>query len=82
MLLFKDYATQKKSLTVTLTLVSVLITWASIGLNMYLLATGQTPDSSLIYATMTMTAPMLGLYWNKRVRVGKDGLTLDRQDRE
>lgn len=82
MFLFKDYLTNKKSITVTVLIISIMMTWGSIILNAVLLAIGRNTDTNLIFASMTMTAPMLGLYWNKRVRVSKDGLTFEKESNE
>jgi hypothetical protein len=80
MLLFKDSITNKKSITITILVISVLLTWVSIAGNIYLLLTHQKVEAGLIFGSMAMTGPMLGLYWNKRVRISKSGIDLGGRD--
>lgn len=80
MLLLKDSITNKKSITITTLVVSVALTWGSIVANIYLLVTHQTTNVELIFGSMAITGPMLGLYWNKRVRISKSGIDLGGRD--
>lgn len=74
-ILFKDYSTGKKSITITCLIITFLIVCASGIANIYALVTGRTTDSSIIWGCVGICAPFIALYWQKRVRASATGLS-------
>lgn len=70
MLLMRDPITRKKSLTVTMLSITFLLTAATIACNLFQII----DNSALVYAALAFHMPYVAVYWQKRVRAGKDGI--------
>lgn len=77
LLLFKDYKTGKKSITVTMTVVSVTLLWFIIGVESCHRYNGQPADTGLIWATIPLVGMFFGALLNKRFRASKDGISIE-----
>jgi len=77
MLLFKDYQTSKKSLTVTCVVISVTITWALILIEAWHRCNGEASETGAIWASVSFSGVFVGVLWNKRIRANKDGIAVD-----
>lgn len=69
MMLLKDYATGKKSLTTTNTVISFFFVFL-----VFAVVIEKNAPIELVWAAIAFHATYQALYWNKRVRAGKDGI--------
>lgn len=79
MLLLKDYQTQKKSLTVTCFIITFLFAFVS---GLILLARVykgvlRAEDIFFGFYSLSFLGIFVSLYWNKRVRLSRDGVEID-----
>lgn len=81
MILFKDYRTGKKSLTMTCVIISTTITWVLMGIEGYHAITGQPASTTVIWPAITLTGLFSGMLWNKRVRAGSDGISIESEEK-
>jgi len=72
MLLFKDYSTGKKSLTIT----GVILTFAALFADLILSLLGYIPPNSIGWFTIPFSI-FAALYWNKRIRANSSGVEID-----
>lgn len=76
MILFKDYATQKKSVTFTGLVITFALACTAVTINLVLLAQQKSTSTALIWASLGLMVPFVGLYWNKRIRASATGIEL------
>lgn len=74
MVLFKDYSTNKKSITVTGLITTFFLTVASIVINFVVMLQGKTPSEGMTFACIAFFSVFAGLYWNKRFRASSTGI--------
>lgn len=76
-MLLKDIRTGKKSITVTMLLLTMGLTMISVVINLILLWQGKTTSPELIWACMGVSSPFVAVYWQKRIRASKDGISIE-----
>lgn len=74
---FKDPRTQKKSITVTMLIITFLIAVAAAIVNVYNLWAGKTVESGLIWACVGLVAPWAGIYFKKRLKATASGVSFE-----
>lgn len=75
-MLVKDYKTHQKSFTVT----AVLLTFLLVIICFVGVVTHAIQDN-IIWAALGFHSIYVGLYWNKRVRAGSDGIELSTEEK-
>lgn len=77
MIMFKDYNTGKKSITISGLIVTFILTVLSIIINLWLMVEdGREPFPAMTWTCIGLFSVFAGLYWNKRFRASKDGIEL------
>ena len=74
---FKDPRTQKKSITVTMLVITFVIAVASAVINLYNLLMGLATEPSLIWACLGLVAPFAGIYFQKRLKATATGVSFE-----
>ena len=79
MFLLTDYQTGKKSLTVTCFVISFLFALLVEGALLYKLLHSRLNIEEVAFGfySLSFMGVFVSLYWNKRVRLSKDGLEID-----
>lgn len=79
MLLITDYKTGKRSLTVTCFVISFLFALVVEGTLLYKLLNSKLDIGEVAFGfySLSFMGIFVSLYWNKRVRLSKDGLEID-----
>ena len=75
-MLFRDYSTKKKSITVTGMVITFLLTVASVVINLTLMVNQKPPYPTMTMGCIAFFAIFAGLYWNKRFRASTSGIEL------
>ena len=76
MLLFKDYSTDKKSITVTGMIITFFLTVASVIVNFIVLLDNGQPYPAMTFSCLAFFSIFAALYWNKRFRASTSGIEL------
>lgn len=76
MILFKDYSSGQKSLTVTGLVLTFLLVTASIVINMFQIYNGNEAQEGLVWACIAFFTIFAAMYWNKRFRASATGIEL------
>lgn len=82
MMLFKDYSTGKKSLTITGLVISFLVCVVSFIFILLKLIEGQNTyeDVAFGFLTLAFLGIFVALYYQKRMSFSKDGLSIEDQE--
>lgn len=72
-----DPRTSKKSITVTMLVITFLLAVASVVVNLYNLWADKTVEPSLVWACVGFIAPFAGIYFNKRLKATSTGVSFE-----